>query len=481
MSQGRDSSGKRGDAVLKGPTQEEGVAKFRQCVRDVDAFIRRGDLEGARNRLSEAMKLEPTNPYLRAFDERIRDLEKKVGPSQASHKSAGGDLEQPGLTAEMDRLDAIPIPSEELLRKKIEKEFEQKYTDELRKAERGAVQTLEEFEEWRQKSLEQLRRELDRTYKSHIEEERARLHADSQAVIETEKQKLQLQLESLVAKQNKAIKDLRDELRKDLEMKFLERLEQISREYDDKFELLGASLPTTKEERLELYHDKMIEFYRQGQPSVEHAQKLMRLKEILELTFDEHFAVESDVRLELFVSNVRGAILGGKITTRDTKKLAVLRKKFSITDDQAKSVESYIKSSFRKRNLKGRLLVVDDDESLLQALKIALEENGFDVSTATTVNAGFKLLEKAAFDLILCDIKFPEGDLDGFKLFASVQDHPHLRRIPFVFMSALLDGVVMRSGVKLGVDDYVTKPLDIDLLLAIIQGKLKRYRALTAS
>ena len=45
-------------------------------------------------------------------------------------------------------------------------------------------------------------------------------------------------------------------------------------------------------------------------------------------------------------------------------------------------------------------------------------------------------------------------------------------------MSALHDGVIVRSGFQLGVDDYVTKPLDLDLLLAIINGKLKRYRTL---
>jgi len=43
-------------------------------------------------------------------------------------------------------------------------------------------------------------------------------------------------------------------------------------------------------------------------------------------------------------------------------------------------------------------------------------------------------------------------------------------------MSSLSDGVIVRSGVQLGVDDYLTKPLDADLLLAVVEGKIKRYR-----
>jgi DNA-binding response OmpR family regulator len=76
----------------------------------------------------------------------------------------------------------------------------------------------------------------------------------------------------------------------------------------------------------------------------------------------------------------------------------------------------------------------------------------------------------------LSDIKFGVGELDGFKFFKAVQERENLRNIPFVFMSALQDGVIIRSGVQLGIDDYITKPMDPDLLIATIEGKLKRFR-----
>jgi len=49
---------------------------------------------------------------------------------------------------------------------------------------------------------------------------------------------------------------------------------------------------------------------------------------------------------------------------------------------------------------------------------------------------------------------------------------PQYAGLPFIFMSALTDGVIVRSGIQLGVDDYLTKPIEPDLLAAVIEGKL---------
>ncbi len=69
------------------------------------------------------------------------------------------------------------------------------------------------------------------------------------------------------------------------------------------------------------------------------------------------------------------------------------------------------------------------------------------------------------------------GDLDGFKFFKSVMEQPQLRNTPFVFISGLQDNVIIQSGLQLGADDYLTKPVEPDLLIGIIEGKLKRYRS----
>jgi DNA-binding response OmpR family regulator len=107
-----------------------------------------------------------------------------------------------------------------------------------------------------------------------------------------------------------------------------------------------------------------------------------------------------------------------------------------------------------------------------------LTDAGYAVVTAADIDAAFAELSAAPFDLILSDIKFSDNEFVGFAFFKKVQAMPQYAGLPFIFMSALTDGVIVRSGVQLGVDDYLTKPVEPELLTAVIEGKLKRYRAM---
>jgi CheY-like chemotaxis protein len=456
--------------------QEDAGEEFRQCLRAVDGFIKKGELAKARARLEDASKLEPNNPYLKAFDERLRYLEKNPDALTSPEKNPPGIAGPATRQAEIQSL--LLRSQEDALRRRIEEDYRERFTSELRNAESNAARTLEEFEHTRSKSLQAVKQEFERAYQTQISEERKRLKEEAEAVIDAERRKLQEQYDLVVAQHNNAVKEVREELRRNLEQTLYRRLEQISREYDDKLEMLGATVPSTPEEKTLLYHRRMSEYYADGQPTVVNAQRLMRLKELLELTFDEHLEIEAAVRLELYTESLKRKTLSGEITIRNKKKLEELRKQFGITKEQEKSISTYITSSLKKGKSKARLLVVDDDEALLRLLKSYFAEHDYTVSIATDVESAMAKLQEAAVDLILCDIKFPEGDLDGFRLFSSLQEFPHLRKIPFIFMSALRDGLVMRSGFQLGVDDYVTKPLDLDLLESIIEGRLKRFQSL---
>jgi CheY-like chemotaxis protein len=456
----------------------EVAEKFHQCLRDVDASIKSGNLNKAREYLVDAKELEPLNPYLKAFEERIQYLEDNPHLLKKTKPESSHTVKMDKPVQIIPQTSRISIPAERTIRKEIEDEFKEKFTQELHNAERNAAQTFKHFEKNRNTFLELLEEEFEGMYRSQIADEKKRIQADAEGIIEAEKKKFQQKYEALVAENNRTIKEIREELHRKMEKTFLHRLEQISKEYDDKLEILGIKLPETKEGKLALYREKMYDNYTNGQPSVEEAKMLMRLKELLDLTFDDHFSIESDVRIELYIANVQKGILSGEISIKNKKKLENIRKKYHITEEQKTLVESFIKSSFKNSKSNGHILVVDDDEALIRILEDILKDNRFEVTTALDIESAFQKLKSNAFDLILCDIKFPHGDLDGFKLFSSIQEFPYLRKTPFIFMSALQDGVVMRSGYQLGVDDYLTKPLDLDLLLAVINGKIKRYRTL---
>ncbi|MBI5022381.1 MAG: response regulator [Ignavibacteriales bacterium] len=367
-------------------------------------------------------------------------------------------------------------------------EFESSYQKRINELELEAQNRLREQLATLQKNQEEdlakhritLRKELEleieREYEIRLLDEKQRIQKESDTAIEEEKKRLDEQYNKMIETQNEQVQKLRSDLRNEMEQVLLSRLERIATEYDHKMELLGARIPETKEERYEMYRMKMLDCYITGQPSVAEARVLMQLKELLELTFDEHLAIEADVRLDLYVKRVEKMILTGEMNLNNTTGLEKLKQQFSITPEEATRLEQFILASFQRLTKKGRILIVDDDELLLHSLEDLLNDCDYQVVTSPDIETALEKLNNTTFDLILSDIKFGVSDLDGFKFFKAVQEKPHLRSIPFVFMSALIDGVIIRSGIQLGVDDYITKPMDPDLLIATIEGKLKRFR-----
>lgn len=327
---------------------------------------------------------------------------------------------------------------------------------------------------------ENIRNELTIYYNEQIELERKRLNDKVKKFLEEKEKQLKLEEEKLIIQENKKVEEIRATLKQEMEKKYLQKLEQLQEQftkaYDYKMELLGVQIPTEITEKYNLYKKRLREFWENGQPSVDQARKLMGLKELLELTFDEHAQLETDVRHELYVTTVEKGIHKNEIDPADKEYLERLKTKFQIAPEEALKLESYILSLFMKISVMGVILIIDDDEALLSVLTNELINHKYRVLTATNGRDALEILQKNSVDLILCDIKFPEGEMDGFTIFSIVQKNPILNRIPFILMSALGDGGIIRSGKLLGVDDYLTKPLDMDLLLSVIEGKIKRYR-----
>lgn len=116
-----------------------------------------------------------------------------------------------------------------------------------------------------------------------------------------------------------------------------------------------------------------------------------------------------------------------------------------------------------------RILIVDDDELLRRSLAFNLEQAGYEVSTAASAENGLEILRLRTHHLMLLDIGLPGMDgLDALRKFKENFD------LPIIFLTARrreLDEVV---GLELGADDYVTKPFDVDVLLARIKAVLRR-------
>jgi DNA-binding response OmpR family regulator len=115
------------------------------------------------------------------------------------------------------------------------------------------------------------------------------------------------------------------------------------------------------------------------------------------------------------------------------------------------------------------ILIVDDDALLRRSLAFNLEKAGYHVSTAATAEDALAQVRLDPPDLVLLDIGLPRMDgLDALRNLRQQID------VPVVFLTARRRELDQVLGLELGADDYITKPFDIDVLLARIKAVLRR-------
>jgi DNA-binding response OmpR family regulator len=118
-----------------------------------------------------------------------------------------------------------------------------------------------------------------------------------------------------------------------------------------------------------------------------------------------------------------------------------------------------------------KILCVEDDDETASLIAEELVDRGYEVFIARDGREGFAAILKQDPDLVLSDINMPE--MSGFELLERVVAlAPRFRHIPFVFLTALTDRDNELKGRQLGADDYVTKPIDFDMLETIINARL---------
>lgn len=103
-----------------------------------------------------------------------------------------------------------------------------------------------------------------------------------------------------------------------------------------------------------------------------------------------------------------------------------------------------------------RVLVVDDDVYQIKLLKYKLVKDDYVVDGAENGLEALELLQKNDYDIIVCDLMMP--GMDGFTFLQKIKEDENLKNIPLIFLTAMHDEQNIVKGLKLGADDYLTKP-----------------------
>ena len=126
-----------------------------------------------------------------------------------------------------------------------------------------------------------------------------------------------------------------------------------------------------------------------------------------------------------------------------------------------------------------KILCIEDDHETANLIAEELADRGFEVGVAYGGQEGLMAIMKATPDLVLCDVSMPT--MTGFEVLERLNEiAPRLGRIPFVFLTALTDRDDELKARRLGADDFVSKPIDFDRLVFIIQARIAGIARSTA-
>ncbi len=117
-----------------------------------------------------------------------------------------------------------------------------------------------------------------------------------------------------------------------------------------------------------------------------------------------------------------------------------------------------------------KILIIEDERSLVTMLKMRLEANGYEVMFATDGETGLKVAQEGQADLIILDLMLPK--IDGYKICRMLKFDAKYRGIPVIILTAKAMEEDKELGFRVGADAYITKPFEPEILLAKIKELL---------
>jgi len=127
---------------------------------------------------------------------------------------------------------------------------------------------------------------------------------------------------------------------------------------------------------------------------------------------------------------------------------------------------------FKVENKVAKILIIDDEPDILEFLSYNLKKKGFEVDTASSGAEGIRLALEKIPDLIVLDIMMPE--MDGIETCQLLRAEPNLKDVLILFLTARGEDYSQLAGFEAGADDYVKKPVSLQVLLSRIQALLRR-------
>jgi len=123
-------------------------------------------------------------------------------------------------------------------------------------------------------------------------------------------------------------------------------------------------------------------------------------------------------------------------------------------------------------NERPKVLIAEDEETIVESLSFLMEKEGYDVSVATDGRTAISMIARDIPDMVLLDVMMPV--CDGFEVVRAARNDPNTRQMPIMMLTAKTREVDRRKGLELGVDDFVTKPFSTRDVVSRVKALLER-------
>ena len=228
------------------------------------------------------------------------------------------------------------------------------------------------------------------------------------------------------------------------------------------------------------YRSLLHEVWLEGAPTGEKAALLDVKQKELNVPDGMRLALEREVKNQLYHDALREIWLLGGISAFTPSAIDQLRENFKISRIDHSTIEATLLKEVRKNKVKATVFVIDEDENNLMEIAHQLRLNGYAVISAENIEEALETMKIITPDVVLCEVNFNSMP-SGFDFYEFIRANASTRKAPFLFMTTAVDRTTQIVGKRLGVDDFLAKPVDHEILLASITGTMKRRGELQRS
>jgi two-component system cell cycle response regulator DivK len=118
---------------------------------------------------------------------------------------------------------------------------------------------------------------------------------------------------------------------------------------------------------------------------------------------------------------------------------------------------------------KKKIIIIDDDDRNIFALNAVLRSRGYTCITATSAKEGLEIILQQTKDIGIALIDMMMPDMDGYEMISTIRQQPELQQMPLIAVTAQAMKGDREKCIAMGADDYIAKPINVDILLKVIR------------